>query len=114
VIIKAFSQSERKREIGRQPSPPVPYPFSCKVLSRPASRGGFNGRLRGFRWIISGGTKKKEKRRHTAVARCYDGAYAPLGVKSRDKEGRLHDYTVGYARYADNPTVDWSFANEPG
>lgn len=116
VIIKAFSQSERKREIGASRRLRCRIRLAVKCFHGRRSRGGFNGRLRGFRWIISGGTKKRRSvttappRRRGAVLR----RRVPLGVKSRDKEGRLHDYTVGYARYADNPTADWPFANEPG
>lgn len=38
--------------------------------------------------------KKRRSVAAVAVARRCDGVYAPLGAKSRDKGGRLHDYTV--------------------
>lgn len=117
LLLKPFSQSERRQ--GVDASRRIRLVLKCFHGRR--SRVGFNGRLRGFWWIISGGTGKKRRSVAAAVIivattvaqRCY-GVYAPLGAKSRDKEGRLHDYTVGYARYTDNPTADWSSTNDLG
>ena len=105
LLLKPLSQSERRQGVGA--SRCIRLALKCFYGRR--SRVGFNGRLRGFRWIISGGTGKKRRsvaavlrrcrhhRRAAVVAQhCCDAAgtlaYAPLS-KSRDKEGRLHDYT---------------------
>lgn len=55
LLLKPFSQSERRQRVGASRR----IRLALKCFHGRRSRVGFNGRLRGFRWIISGGTGKK-------------------------------------------------------
>lgn len=114
------------KELPSQPSLRCRIRLALKCFHGRRSRGGFNGRLRGFWWIISGGTKKRRSAAVVVIVVIVAAvATTCMYIRARSlslfrcekpwQRGsvtRLHG--VGYARYTDNPTTDWPFANEPG